>query len=77
MSSDNHPFTTNNHLPPHLLLINGYYSVPRNATGKELADEFNISHQAFSERLWRGYRELVKNALLLGCSTDEMEKVAK
>ncbi|WP_227354516.1 helix-turn-helix domain-containing protein [Haladaptatus salinisoli] len=41
----------------------GYYDVPRGSTADELADSLDISHQAVSERLRRGHRSLVKNAL--------------
>ncbi|WP_266077046.1 helix-turn-helix domain-containing protein [Haladaptatus caseinilyticus] len=44
----------------------GYYDVPRDATADDLSDNLNISHQAISERLRRGHRSLVKNALAVG-----------
>lgn len=54
----------------------GYYTVPREITGEELADELNISHQAISERLRRAHDELVTSTLIHGhgptaASTDE------
>ncbi|MFC6764653.1 bacterio-opsin activator domain-containing protein [Natrinema soli] len=51
----------------------GYYSIPREATADELADEFDISHQALSERLRRGHEDLVKNALIIGRGADGRE----
>jgi predicted DNA binding protein len=44
----------------------GYYSIPRQASTQELADEFGISDQAVTERLRRGIDILVTNTLLLG-----------
>ncbi len=41
----------------------GYYDVPRDSTADDLASNLSISHQAVSERLRRGHRSLVKNAL--------------
>lgn len=41
----------------------GYYSVPRDVTAEELADEFDVSHQALSERLRRGHGSLVDHVL--------------
>jgi predicted DNA binding protein len=38
----------------------GYYNVPRDATGNDIADELGISHQALSERLRRAHHQLVK-----------------
>lgn len=40
-----------------------YYSVPRGITLEALAEELQISHQALSERLRRGHRNLVQTAL--------------
>jgi glycosyltransferase involved in cell wall biosynthesis len=42
----------------------GYYEVPRETTASELADEFDISQQAFSQRLDRGTANFIENALL-------------
>ena len=42
-----------------LALSRGYFSVPREVSVQELADEFDISDQAMSERLRRGL-ELLK-----------------
>ncbi|WP_114578752.1 helix-turn-helix domain-containing protein [Saliphagus sp. LR7] len=44
----------------------GYYEIPRELDAEELATEFDISHQALSERLRRGHKALVKNALIIG-----------
>ncbi|KZN26435.1 DNA-binding protein [Haladaptatus sp. R4] len=46
-----------------MALEGGYYDVPRESTADDLADNLSISHQAVSERLRRGHRSLVKNAL--------------
>lgn len=43
----------------------GYYSLPRQISTKEIADEFDISDQAASERLRRAIDTLVSNTLLL------------
>lgn len=40
-----------------------YYSVPRGATLAELATNFDVSHQAVSERLRRGHSHLVEQML--------------
>ncbi|SFC77407.1 hypothetical protein SAMN05444422_1283 [Halobiforma haloterrestris] len=44
----------------------GYYEAPREATATELADDFGLSQQAFSERLHRGTSKLIENTLLTG-----------
>ena len=44
----------------------GYYGVPRGTELQEIADEFDLSHQAFSERLRRGTESLVMDTLLVG-----------
>ncbi|MFC4987886.1 bacterio-opsin activator domain-containing protein [Saliphagus infecundisoli] len=44
----------------------GYYEIPRELNTEELAAEFDISHQALSERLRRGHKALVKNTLMIG-----------
>ncbi|WP_458209000.1 helix-turn-helix domain-containing protein [Haladaptatus sp. NG-SE-30] len=46
-----------------MALESGYYDIPRGSTADDLADSLEISHQAVSERLRRGHRSLVKNAL--------------
>lgn len=43
----------------------GYYSIPRQASTQDLAEEFEISDQAVTERLRRGILALVTNTLLL------------
>lgn len=43
----------------------GYYSLPRQISTEEIADEFGISDQAASERLRRAIETLVTNTLLL------------
>jgi len=42
----------------------GYYSIPRGISTEELAEEFDISDQAVTERLRRGIEGLVTNTLL-------------
>ena len=44
---------------------NGYYSLPREISTQELADGFDISDQAVTERLRRGIDTLVANTLLV------------
>lgn len=43
----------------------GYYSLPRRVSTKELAERFDVSDQAVTERLRRGIETLVTNTLLL------------
>ena len=43
----------------------GHYDVPRKTNAKTLADEFGISHQAFSERIRRGHKNLITSTLLV------------
>ena len=54
----------------HTTLVRGYergfYDIPRAVDTGGLSDELGITHQALSERLRRGHRTLVKNALLVG-----------
>lgn len=52
-------------------LDSGYYTVPRNASARDLADELSISHQAVSERLRRGHENLVENALTVDFEDDQ------
>lgn len=49
----------------------GYYDVPQKRTLEELADEFEISHQALSERLRRGTESLVEDTLLAGTPSEQ------
>lgn len=46
----------------------GYFSVPREITLAELADEVGVTHQALSERLRRAHEALVDNTLLAEAS---------
>lgn len=41
----------------------GYFDIPRETTTSGLAEELDISNQAVSERLRRGYRQLVEQLL--------------
>lgn len=41
----------------------GYYNIPRDVTAEDVADILDISHQALSERLRRGYRHMIKTGL--------------
>jgi len=43
----------------------GYYSLPRQLSTQELADTFDVSDQAVTERLRRGIATLVMNTLLV------------
>lgn len=43
----------------------GYYDVPREVDQSDLADALDISHQALSERLRRGAKSLIENALII------------
>jgi hypothetical protein len=44
----------------------GYFQVPREVTLQELAEEFDVSHQAISERLRRATNALVEDTLFVG-----------
>lgn len=44
----------------------GYFDVPRSIDLRELADELDISHQAFSERLRRGHSNLIEETIGIG-----------
>lgn len=48
----------------------GYYSLPRQISTQELADTFDISDQAVTERLRRGISTLVLNTLLIDGKED-------
>lgn len=41
----------------------GYYGVPRKMTLEELATQLDVSHQALSERLRRGHRNVIASTL--------------
>jgi predicted DNA binding protein len=43
----------------------GYYDIPRRISTNELADEFDISDQALTERLRRAIATLARNAILV------------
>ncbi|GAA0254092.1 helix-turn-helix domain-containing protein [Haladaptatus pallidirubidus] len=49
----------------------GYYSIPRDVTTEDLAEELGVSHQALSERLRRGHGTLVDHVLVSGAGTPE------
>ena len=44
----------------------GYFNIPRETNSEKLAADLDISHQAVSERLRRGYSNLIKNTLIIG-----------
>ena len=44
----------------------GYFDIPQESTLDELADDLDITHQALSERLHRGHKTLIENALVVG-----------
>ena len=48
----------------------GFFEIPRDITLNDLADDLNISHQALSERLRRGYANMVREGLVVGEDTD-------
>jgi len=48
----------------------GYYSLPRQISTQELADMFDISDQAVTERLRRGISTLVRSTLLVDETDD-------
>lgn len=48
-----------------------YYTVPRGTTLEELATDFDVSHQALSERLRRGHSHLVERMLSESTATVE------
>lgn len=48
----------------------GYYAIPREISTERLAEEFDVSDQAITERLRRAIETLTRNTLLL---TDETE----
>lgn len=43
----------------------GYFAVPRTTSLADLADDFDISHQAFSRRLTRGLNSLLTHTLVV------------
>ncbi|MHB9288577.1 helix-turn-helix domain-containing protein [Halobacteriales archaeon Cl-PHB] len=52
----------------------GYYRIPRGISTAELAEEFDISDQAVTERLRRAIHSLVENTLLLSAETEESDR---
>jgi len=50
-----------------------YYGVPRGKTLEGVADQLEVSHQALSERLRRGHRNLIANTLCDGPEALEWE----
>lgn len=48
----------------------GYYSLPRQISTQDLADTFDVSDQAITERLRRGISTLVNNTLLIDKEAD-------
>lgn len=48
----------------------GYYSLPREISTQDLADAFDVSDQAITERLRRGISTLVMNTLLVDKESD-------
>lgn len=52
----------------------GYYSIPRQMSTNDLADEFGVSDQAVTERLRRAIISLVENTLIVQ-SEEEFERV--
>lgn len=51
----------------------GYYNVPRDVKLAELAGDMGVSHQTLSERLRRGHRSLVGNALVAKSAAPHVE----
>ncbi|WP_332899840.1 helix-turn-helix domain-containing protein [Haladaptatus sp. CMSO5] len=49
----------------------GYFEIPRETSLEDLADEFDVSHQALSERLRRGMKSLLEDTLVIGHIEDE------
>ncbi len=43
----------------------GYYDIPRGCSTKDLAEDFDLSDQAVTERLRRGISSLVENTILI------------
>jgi hypothetical protein len=51
----------------------GYFQVPREVTLQELAEEFDVSHQAISERIRRATNALVEDTLFVGLHESEFD----
>ncbi|WP_226021374.1 helix-turn-helix domain-containing protein [Halomicrobium salinisoli] len=45
------------------MLESGFYDIPRETTLQELAEEFDVSHQALSERIRRAHKTIIENAV--------------
>ena len=63
---DEYGLTENQHETLIKAVEQGYFDIPQQVTADELAAELNISHQALSERLHRGHKTLIENALIIG-----------
>lgn len=48
----------------------GYFAVPRETSLEELAEDFDVTHQALSEQIRRGTDALVEDALLIGADSE-------
>lgn len=57
-----------------LAAARGYYSIPREASMEDLAEEIGVSHQALSEQLRRGHGNLITNVLVDGLGVPEVPK---
>jgi predicted DNA binding protein len=55
----------------------GYYDIPRRASAQKVAEALGISHQALSERLSRGHRNLIKSLLQYEDSNSQSEPVGE
>jgi len=51
-----------------------YYEVPRGATLECVAEDLQVSHQALSERLRRGHRNLIEKTLCQSTTTRTIER---
>lgn len=52
----------------------GYYSVPKEVSLEELAEDLGVSHQSLSEQLRRGTGALIEDALLIGSFSADGER---
>lgn len=52
----------------------GYYSIPRQQSTKELAEEFDVSDQAVTERLRRAIVALVENTIIASLEAEQTER---
>ncbi|WP_122089842.1 helix-turn-helix domain-containing protein [Halalkalicoccus subterraneus] len=53
----------------------GYYEIPRELTLGEFAERLDVSHQALSERLRRGHRNLIESGLIAGREPSGFEEI--